>query len=125
MRPATPAVMGLNDLLKRLGDRAFWKSTEGKNMQCDCKEKYLEAVKEHVVAAAPAGSEGFDIELGGYGMAFGSDGVKWLFKIDVKGEYKAPKKAGGMKTVKVNTFLAANYCPFCGVKCKADKSEAA
>lgn len=94
-------------------------------MQCDCKDKYLGAVKEHVVARAPQGSEGFDIELSGYGMTFGGDGVNWLFKVDVKGEYKAPKKTGGMKSVKVNTFIAANFCPFCGVKCKADAVEAA
>jgi hypothetical protein len=114
-----------NDLLKRLGDRAFWKSMGGTTMQCDCKDKYLEAVKKHVVAQAPQGSEGFDIELAGYGMTFGGDGVNWIFKVDVKGEYKAPKKAGGMKSVKVNTFISANFCPFCGVKCKADEAEAA
>lgn len=94
-------------------------------MRCECKDKYLEAIKERVVDSAPEGSQGFDINLSGYGMTFGSDGVKWLFKIDVKGEYKAPKKAGGFKAVKVNTFLAANYCPFCGVKCKPDAAEAA
>ena len=94
-------------------------------MQCDCKDKYLEAVRKHVVARAPEDSEGFDIELAGYGMTFSGDGVKWIFKVDAKGEYKAPKKAGGFKRVKVDTFIAANYCPFCGVKCKPDAAEAA
>ncbi|GFM49002.1 hypothetical protein K5D38_04920 [Pseudomonas cichorii] len=75
------------------------------------------------MAHAPQGSEGLDIELRGYGMSIGRDGVKWIFKVDVKGEYKAPKKAGGMKSVKVKTFIAANFCPFCGVKFKADAFE--
>lgn len=86
--------------------------------QCNCNKVYLEKVVEHIKAKAPEGSERFDLALPQYKFAFTENGLKDLAVVDVKGEYYAPKKAGGFKRVKVDTFISCNYCPFCGVSLK-------
>jgi hypothetical protein len=86
--------------------------------QCDCNKVYLAKVKEHIQAKAPEGSERLDISMPQVKFAFTDMGLKNLVVIDVKGEYFAPKKTGGFKRVKVDTFISCNYCPFCGVSLK-------
>lgn len=86
--------------------------------QCNCNKIYLDKVREHINANAPEGSERLDISMPQYKFAFTEKGLKDLAVMDVKGEYFAPKKAGGFKRVKVDTYITCNYCPFCGVSLK-------
>jgi hypothetical protein len=86
--------------------------------QCNCNSVFLDKVKEHIKAKAPNGSERLDISMPQVRFAFTDKGLKDLVVMDVKGEYFTPKKAGGFKRVKVDTFISANYCPFCGVSLK-------
>ena len=87
-------------------------------IQCNCNKIYLDKVREHINANAPEGSERLDISMPQYKFAFTEKGLKDLAVMDVKGEYFAPKKAGGFKRVKVDTYITCNYCPFCGVSLK-------
>lgn len=89
--------------------------------QCNCNKIYLDKVREHILAKAPEGSERLDIAMPQYKFAFTENGLKDLAVMDVKGEYFAPKKAGGFKRVKVDTYITCNYCPFCGVSLKDSK----
>lgn len=86
--------------------------------QCNCEKVFLDKISEHIKAKLPDGSERFDIAMPQYKFSLTNEGIKSLVVIDVKGEYYAPKKAGGFKRVKVDTFISCNYCPFCGVSLK-------
>lgn len=87
---------------------------------CNCNKIYLEKIKDHIQSKAPDDSERLDVSFPQVKFTFTENGLKDLVVMDVKGEYFAPKKAGGFKRVKVDTFISANYCPFCGISLKEE-----
>lgn len=90
---------------------------------CNCHSESEKRLIEHVKTQLPAGAEGLSVELQGYVFGFGGeDGVNHRAACPVAIEFQAPKKAGGMKTVKQKSMLRATFCPFCGEK--YDKTEA-
>lgn len=89
---------------------------------CDCYSDTKKKLAEHFAAKMPAGSEKLEFEIQGYLFGITDSGVTHRSSNAVKGSYMAPKKAGGMKRVTVNTFIRASFCPFCGES--YNKSEA-
>lgn len=83
---------------------------------CNCHSESQQRLFEHVKAQLPAGAAGLDVELQGYVFGMSDGGMTHRAACPVSIEYQAPKKAGGMKTVKQKTFLRATFCPFCGEK---------
>nr|NLU60015.1 hypothetical protein [Pseudomonas sp. BIGb0427] len=73
----------------------------------------------------PEGSRGLEFDLPSIRIGFTDKGLATMPVVDIKGEYQAPKKAGGFRKVKIDTYIASTYCPFCGVKCKSDEPAAA
>lgn len=94
-------------------------------MQCECVERVRGLIDGKVRESMPNGSKDLSWDFTSIRMGLTDDGIIYMPVFDIKGGYQAPKKAGGFKRVKVDTFIAATYCPFCGVKCKADKPEEA
>lgn len=90
---------------------------------CTCHSESEARLKDHVEKQLPNGAVGLSVELQGYVFGMGGDGVSHRAACPVAIEYQAPKKAGGLKTVKQKSFLRASFCPFCGEK--YDKDEAA
>jgi hypothetical protein len=88
--------------------------------QCECAKTYLNKVKEHIQTKAPEGTERIDISMPQSRFSLTTNGIKTIMVMDVKGEYFSPKKTGGFKRVKVDTFISCNYCPFCGVSLKEE-----
>lgn len=86
-------------------------------MKCECK-KVLEAkLEEHVKKALPEGFERHRADLEGFGLGIVGDSMVLQLAIPYTGDVLVPKKAGGLKKQKINTFVVASYCPFCGTKC--------
>ena len=84
-------------------------------MQCNCREELESAVRDHVKKTLPDGFQDYDASLQGYGFAMAGNQLTSPFFIEYKGEVQVPKKGGdGMKKQKINTKVAAKYCPFCG-----------
>lgn len=83
---------------------------------CNCHCESQQRLLDHVKAQLPAGATGLEVELQGYVFGMSDDGMTHRAACPVSIEYQAPKKAGGMKTVKQKTFLRATFCPFCGEK---------
>lgn len=84
---------------------------------CNCHSESEQRLREHVETKLPAGATGLSVELQGYVFGISrADGVSHRAACPVEIQYQAPKKAGGMKTVKQKTYLRATFCPFCGVK---------
>lgn len=87
-------------------------------MNCDCISDVELKIKSRIEQKMPDGSRSLELNFPQFrfGMTDRMDLVR-IISLDVKGQYQAPKKSGGMKRVKVDTFIAATYCPFCGTKC--------
>lgn len=83
---------------------------------CNCHSESQQRLFDHAKARLPDGSIGLDVELQGYVFGMGDGGLSHRAACPVAIEYQAPKKAGGMKTVKQKSFLRATFCPFCGDK---------
>ncbi|WP_122425133.1 hypothetical protein [Pseudomonas viridiflava] len=94
-------------------------------MQCECVTRVKERIDGKLREQMPEGANSLEWSFPQIRFGLTNDGVVHLPVFDIKGEFQAPKKAGGFKRVKVDTFLAATYCPFCGMKCKADEQKAA
>lgn len=91
---------------------------------CNCHSESEARLKDHVQKQIPDGSTGLSVELQGYVFGMGGpEGINHRAACPVEITYQAPKKSGGMKSVKQKTFLRATFCPFCGDK--YDKAEAA
>lgn len=88
---------------------------------CNCHSETTAKLREHVTAQLPEGAVGLDLELGGYVFGLGGpDGLSHRAALPVQITYQAPKKTGGMKSVKQKISMRATYCPFCGVKYEKD-----
>ncbi len=84
---------------------------------CNCHSESEQRLREHVQQQLPTGATGLSVELQGYVFSLGgSEGVNHRAACPVDIQYQAPKKSGGMKSVKQKSFLRASYCPFCGEK---------
>lgn len=83
---------------------------------CSCHSDSEKRLKDHVEKQLPPGSRNLSVELQGYVFGMSDAGMTHRAACPVTIEYEAPKKAGGMKTVKQKTFLRASFCPFCGHK---------
>lgn len=83
---------------------------------CNCHSESEQRLREHAQKQLPAGATGLDVELQGYVFGIGDGEVSHRAACPVEIQYQAPKKSGGMKTVKQKTFLQATFCPSCGVK---------
>lgn len=84
---------------------------------CNCHSETTKTLREHVAKQLPEGAVGLDLELQGYVFSLGgADGINHRAAMPVAIEYQAPKKTGGMKTVKQKISMRATFCPFCGVK---------
>ncbi|EKT4479449.1 hypothetical protein QEL91_005200 [Pseudomonas putida] len=94
-------------------------------MQCECYSRVKKLIDEKIREQMPEGSHGLDFDFPSIRIGLTENGLVTMPVFDIKGEYQAPKKAGGFRRVKVDTYIASTYCPFCGVKCKADKQEEA
>lgn len=96
-------------------------------MQCECYERVKNLIGEKIREQMPTGSQGLEFEFPSIRIGFTDKGLVRMPVFDIRGEYQAPKKAGGFKRVKIDTYITSTFCPFCGVKCKADepKPEAA
>lgn len=81
---------------------------------CNCHSESQQRLFDHVKGKLPAGATDLDVELQGYVFGIGDKGVAHRAACPVEIQYQAPKKSGGMKTVKQKSFLRASYCPFCG-----------
>lgn len=91
---------------------------EGQEM-CNCHSEVTEKLKGRVSKQLPTGATGLDLEMQGYVFVFGA-GVSHKAAHNVRIEYQAPKKAGGMKKVVQNMNMIATFCPFCGEKYEKD-----
>ena len=80
---------------------------------CECYGEVTEKLKTRIAEQLPAGATGLDVQLQGYVFIFG-DSVSHKASNNVRAEYMAPKKAGGMKKVVQNMNMVASFCPFCG-----------
>ncbi len=95
-------------------------------MQCDCQTKVADKLAEHAKAKLPEGFKDFDAKLQGYGFAMAGNQLTSPFMIKLLGEAWVPKKNGdGFKRQKIDTFVAANFCPFCGKAAKPDDDKEA
>lgn len=94
-------------------------------MQCECLKRVKEQIDGKLREKMPEGAIDLEWDFPQIRMGMTADGVTTMPVFDIKGEFQARKKVGGFKRVKVDTFLAATYCPFCGVKCKADQAKPA
>ncbi|ABY97633.1 hypothetical protein HMH05_26040 [Pseudomonas sp. SbB1] len=92
-------------------------------MQCECYSRVKNLVEERIREQMPDGSHGLEFDFPSIRIGLTDDGLVTMPVFDIKGEYQAPKKAGGFRRVKIDTYIASTYCPFCGVKCKADPPE--
>lgn len=86
---------------------------------CNCYDETTQKLKERVSSQLPEGAAGLDLELQGYAFVFGA-GVSHKASHNVRIEYQAPKKSGGMKKVVQNMNMIASFCPFCGEKYEKD-----
>ncbi|WP_062359834.1 hypothetical protein [Vreelandella aquamarina] len=96
-------------------------------MQCDCQTKVAEKLAEHVKAKLPEGFKDFDAKLQGYGFTLTGNQMSSPLMIGYQGEVWVPKKdpTKGMKRQKIDTFVTANLCPFCGKAAKPDDDKEA
>lgn len=92
-------------------------------MQCECYSRVKNLIEEKIREQMPEGSQGLEFDFPSIRIGLTDKGLITMPVFDIKGEYQAPKKAGGFRKVKIDTFIASTYCPFCGVKCKADEPE--
>ncbi|SFQ46452.1 hypothetical protein SAMN05216229_12341 [Geopseudomonas sagittaria] len=86
---------------------------------CNCHSEVTEKLKARVSSQLPAGATGLDVDLQGYAFILG-DALGHKAAHNVRIEYMAPKKAGGMKKVVQNMNMIASFCPFCGEKYEKD-----
>ncbi|SDJ89224.1 hypothetical protein [Billgrantia gudaonensis] len=94
-------------------------------MQCECRAEIETAIRDHVEKTLPEGFQDYDAKLQGYGFALSGSQLTAPFFIEYKGEVQVPKKSGGgMKKQKIDTRIAAKYCPFCGKVARPDEKEA-
>ena len=95
-------------------------------MTCTCIPDTVQLVVNDIAQSVP-GSQSIHFRAVGNALCLdGSTGqAKQRYCIEVTGHYMAPKKAGGLKRQTKTVSVVANYCPFCGVKCKPDAVEAA
>lgn len=84
-----------------------------------CKKLIGKKLQEQI----PEGSQGLEFEFPSIRIGLTDKGLVSIPVFDIKGEYQAPKKAGGFRRIKIDTYIASTYCPFCGVKCKADEPD--
>lgn len=90
-------------------------------MQCECLTTVKEKLKTRIESKMPEGSRDLSFAFAQQQIGLDNDmNMYSMIALDIKGDYQAPKKGGGFKRVKINTFVSATYCPFCGVKCRAD-----
>jgi len=93
-------------------------------MTCDCYGEVKKKLVTHFTEKAPAGSTPVEVTVEGYLFGLTDSGVSHASSNTVKVAYQAPKKAGGMKNVKISTFVRATFCPFCGVRYQPLEPEA-
>lgn len=93
-------------------------------MKCECKKSYEKKIAEKLTAQLPDGHKDFNGELSCYGFGFDDqNNLMTALMIPYKGSVMIPKKSGGMKKQKIDTFLKASFCPFCG-KTASDGADA-
>lgn len=85
-------------------------------MSCNCHSEVTEKLKTRVMGQTPEGSTNLDLELQGYAFVLTEAGMDHKAAHNVRIEYQAPKKSGGMKKVVQNVNMVASFCPFCGTK---------
>jgi hypothetical protein len=84
-------------------------------MNCECKKDYEAKISENLKGNLPEGSTEFTGELDCYGLGIDDhNNFVTALMIPFKGSVMVPKNSGGMKKQKVQTFLKASFCPFCG-----------
>lgn len=83
-------------------------------MSCDCHTRVEASCKEKIASQLPEGYRDLSVELGGYVFGIESNTVTHRAAMPVTANYFAPKKGGGMKSVKQTIQMRATYCPFCG-----------
>lgn len=83
--------------------------------ECGCFEKMVDAIGDRVQALHPEASD-IQVRMEGYGtvMNFASGKIRHVPTFPIRITYKAPKKRGGMKTVRMRQSGIASFCPFCG-----------
>lgn len=94
-------------------------------MQCDCYQRVKNLIEVRIRERMPEGSQGLEFDFPSIRIGLTNKGLVTMPLFDIKGEYQTPKKAGGFRKVKIDTYIASTFCPFCGVVCKADESAAA
>jgi hypothetical protein len=87
------------------------KSTGVTAMQCECVKLVKDKIDGKLREQMHEGSTGLHWDFPQLRIGLTNEGVITMPVLDIKGEFQAPKKAGGFKRVKVDTFLAATYCP--------------
>jgi hypothetical protein len=92
-------------------------------MQCECYSRVKNLIEGKIQEQMPKGSQGLEFDFPSIRIGLTDKGLVTMPVFDIKGEYQAPKKAGGFRKVKIDTYIASTYCPFCGVKCKADEPQ--
>nr|WP_067285789.1 hypothetical protein [Marinobacterium profundum] len=84
-------------------------------MNCECKTEFEAKLAERMKADLPEGHADYKAELDNYTLGISDAGLRLEMIIPYKGRVQVPKKAGGLKTQKIDTWIKAAFCPFCGV----------
>lgn len=87
-------------------------------MNCTCKKDIETRLLNKLKADRPDG-EGHHAHLDGYGFALTDDNkMLQVGGTPITLTVMTPKKAGGMKLVRINQTMVWTFCPFCGAQAK-------
>ncbi len=81
-------------------------------MNCDCEKRVSGALLEKFKEATPEARR-HSSHILGYGINFYTGKSSMTANVEQEAIY--PLKKGGERAKKTKTFIAFNYCPFCGV----------